>query len=51
MGEFRSSGNVVPQQSLSSMSGMSLAVWTMTLILCALYSEVQEYLLHMYILF
>ena len=31
MGEYISSGNMVLQQSLQSMSGISLAVWTMTL--------------------
>jgi len=31
MEEFSSSGNVVPQQSLRSMCGMSVAVWIMTL--------------------
>jgi hypothetical protein len=30
MGEFSFSENMVPQQSLHSMSGISLAVWTMT---------------------
>jgi hypothetical protein len=31
MWEFSSSGNVVPQQSLRSVCGMSLAVWIMIL--------------------
>jgi len=33
-GEFCSCGNMVPQQSLRSMFGISLAVWIMTLSYC-----------------
>jgi hypothetical protein len=49
MGEFGSSGNVVPQQSLRSVSGISLAIWTVTLsyyVHCILKYKSTSYTLH-----